>query len=61
MKKFIKGVLDRFKEPSSWAAITAGLVAIGINMDAELLQHIVNGLAALAGAIAFFLREKPAA
>lgn len=58
MKLFLVSILNRFKEPSSWAAITAGLVAVGVSVDGELLQAGVLALSGLAGVASFFLKEK---
>lgn len=51
-------ILDRLKEPSSYAAVAAVLAMIGVNIDTELWQYIVGGASALAGMAGFFLGEK---
>lgn len=58
MKALFLSLANRFKEPSSWAAITTGLTAIGINIDPSATQAGVYIAAGVAGLIAFFLREK---
>lgn len=54
----MKGIFERFKEPSSYAAITSALVALGINVDGSVLQAGVYIAAGLSGLIAFFMKEK---
>ncbi len=54
----MKYLLDRLKEGSSWAGLGGLLLAFGVNIDAELLQQISTVGAAIAGAIAFALRDK---
>ncbi len=51
-------LLDRLKEPSSYAALAAVLAMIGVNIDAELWQYAVGAASALAGIAGFFLSEK---
>lgn len=55
-------VLQRIKEPSTWAGLAVLLAVLGVPaLHVELLGQAVNGLAALAGAVAVFLPEsKPA-
>ncbi len=51
-------LLDRLREPSSWAAIAAGLAAFGFSIPSAIWQSIVGigtGVAVLAGVL---LREK---
>ena len=47
-------LISRFKEPSSYAALTL----VGINVDPGLMQQISTALAAIAGIVGFFLKEK---
>ncbi len=51
-------LLDRLREPSSYAAVAAVLAMIGVNIDAELWQYVVGAASALAGIAGFFLGEK---
>lgn len=59
MKQIITGLLTRFKEPSSWAGISAILAAaLSIPADSPLMQSITLVGAGVAGVIAFLLKEK---
>ena len=51
-------IISRFKEPSSYAALTGVLALVGINVDPGLMQQISTALAALAGVAGFFLGER---
>ncbi len=51
-------ILDRLKEPSSYAGLGALLALVGVNLDGQLLQAIAGVAAALAGLAAFFVKEK---
>ncbi len=53
-------ILDRLKEPSSYAGLGALLALVGVNLDGQLLQAIDGVAAALAGLLAFFIKEKEA-
>lgn len=55
---FILDILDRFKEPSSWAVITTALASFGLTIPDPVSQSVVLVGAGAAGLIAFFLREK---
>ena len=57
MKTIFLGLLNRFKEPSSWAAITAALVGVYPAIG-DASQSIVLIGAGAAGLLAFFLAEK---
>jgi len=54
----MQAILTRFKEPSSYAALTGVLALVGINVDPGLMQQISTALAALAGIAGFFLKEQ---
>lgn len=54
----LRALLDRFDEPSSWAAIAALLTGFGVNVDDGLWQSIVFLGAGAAGLAGFFIREK---
>ena len=51
-------IISRFKEPSSYAALTGVLALVGVNIDPGLMQQISTALAALAGIAGFFLKEQ---
>lgn len=55
-------VLQRIKEPSTWAGLAVLLAVFGVPaLHVEVLGQAINALAALAGAAAVFLPEsKPA-
>ena len=53
-------LLDRLREPSSYAAVAAVLAMAGINIDTVLWQYIVGAASALAGMAGFFLGENGA-
>ena len=57
MKTLILGLINRFKEPSSWAAITA-LIVGALPTLAGSEQSIGLLLAGLAGVIAILVSEK---
>lgn len=54
----MSAILDRFREPSSYAALAAILAMVGVNIDAELWQYIVGAATALTGIAGFFIGEK---
>jgi sulfite exporter TauE/SafE len=54
----MKYILDRLKEPSSYAGLGALLALVGVNLDGQLLQAIAGVAAALAGLAAVFVKEK---
>ena len=54
----MQAIISRFKEPSSYAALTGVLAFVGINVDPGLMQQISTALAAIAGIAGFFLKEK---
>ena len=56
----MSGIFDRLKEPSSWAGLAGILAMIGVKVDPGLMANIVSGLAAVAGMLAFFIKEKSA-
>lgn len=51
-------LIDRFKEPSSWSALAAGLSMLGITVPAPLFQGISMAGAAVCVLLGFFLKEK---
>ncbi len=56
----VNAFIARLKEPSTWSAIFAALLAIGISVDPGLQQNIAATGAGVAGLLAFFLPEKGA-
>lgn len=54
-------ILDRLKEPSSYAGLGALLALVGVNLDGQLLQAIAGVAAALAGLASIFIKEKASA
>ncbi len=54
-------ILNRLKEPSSYAGLGALLALVGVNLDGQLLQAIAGVAAALAGLASIFIKEKASA
>jgi ABC-type Fe3+-siderophore transport system permease subunit len=54
----MKYIVDRMKEPSSWAGLGAILAVVGVNLDGQLLQAVAGLGAAIAGLLSFFIAEK---
>lgn len=54
----MKYIVDRLKEPSSYAGLGALLALVGVHLDGQLLQAIAGVAAALAGLASFFIKEK---
>ncbi|MDZ4373066.1 MAG: hypothetical protein U1C74_16805, partial [Phenylobacterium sp.] len=61
MASIIKGIRDRLKEPSSWAAIAMALGFFGVKILPELWEGIVMFATGGAIILAFYLKEKPKA
>lgn len=57
--KLLRTLLDRFDEPSSWAALATLLTGIGIQVEPGMWQFITYILAGGAGVLGFFLKESP--
>ncbi|HVC54961.1 MAG TPA: hypothetical protein VND95_03345 [Stellaceae bacterium] len=51
-------LVDRFKEPSSWAALAAALGTLGIAVPGQFVQVISLFGAGLCSALGILLREK---
>ncbi len=60
MSKFFNYVIDRLREPSTYAGLAAVLAALHINLDPGLWQMIVDAAIAISGIAAFFVREHKA-
>ena len=54
----LKGILDRLKEPSTYAGVGSLLGLVGVNFAPAELNAIIGVLTAIAAALAIFLREK---
>jgi hypothetical protein len=53
----MNALIKRLKEPSSWAALAAGLVVLGVNLDPGLLSKITTAGTGLAALAAFLMPE----
>lgn len=53
-------LIDRLKEPSSYAGLAALLGVIGIKIAPEAWTAVVTLATAVAGLAAVFLKDKPA-
>lgn len=47
-------ILDRIKEPSTWAGLSALLMLFGVNVEAASM--VANAIAAVAGAAAVVMK-----
>jgi uncharacterized membrane protein YccC len=52
-------ILNRFKEPSSYAALAGVLAMIGISVPVDLWQNIIMIACGASGVVGFFMSEKP--
>jgi len=50
-------IINRFKEPSSYAALAGVLAMVGISVPVELWQNIVMLACGASGVIGFFMSE----
>jgi ABC-type molybdate transport system permease subunit len=51
-------ILDRLKEPSSWASLASILAAFGIVLPPEVVGYAIPVATGIFGLIGFFLKEK---
>jgi len=51
-------IITRFKEPSSYAALTGVLAMVGVIIPNDLWQSVVMVCCGLSGVIGFFMKEK---
>jgi len=51
-------IIDRFKEPSSYAALAGVLAMIGITIPIDLWQNIIMNACGASGVLGFFVSEK---
>lgn len=56
-------IVNRLKEPSTYAGLAALLGVVGVKMAPEAMQAIITVLTAIAGAVAVFVPDlnKPSA
>lgn len=54
----MSSILDRLKEPSSWASVAAIAGGFGLSVPDETIKYGAMALAGLAGLLGFFLKEK---
>tara|TARA_R110002020_G_scaffold423344_1_gene632460 strand:+ start:939 stop:1127 length:189 start_codon:yes stop_codon:yes gene_type:complete len=50
-------IINRFKEPSSYAALAGVLAMVGISVPVELWQNIVMLACGVSGVVGFFMSE----
>jgi hypothetical protein len=51
-------LINRFKEPSSYAALTGVLAMIGVIIPNDLWQSIIMVCCGASGVLGFFMKEK---
>ena len=51
-------LIARLQEPSSWASLATLLIGAGVAIPQEIVGNVASALAAVAGIVGFFLREK---
>ena len=51
-------IINRFKEPSSYAALAGVLAMIGITVPVDLWQNIIMIACGASGVVGFFMSEK---
>jgi hypothetical protein len=56
----MKYIIDRLKEPSTYAGIAAMLAAFGLHVEDSMIQVFVSLATGLAGVVSILLSEKPA-
>ena len=54
-------LIDRFREPSSWASLAVLFTLVGLNIDEGLWRDVVMAGTGVAGILGFWLREKKVA
>lgn len=54
----MKSIVDRLKEPSSYAALAAVLALVGVQVPDELWGYAVQAFAGIFGVVGFFLKEQ---
>jgi len=53
----MKALLNRFKEPSSYAGFAAIIALVGLNLDTGQIQSIVYLFSGIAGVVAMIMPE----
>ena len=56
--KKMNHIIDRFKEPSSYAALAGVLAMIGVTIPVDLWQNIIMIACGASGVVGFFMSEK---
>ena len=54
----MNAIIERFKEPSSYAALAAVLAMIGISIPVDLWQNMIMIACGVSGVVGFFMSEK---
>ena len=54
----MNNIINRFREPSSYAALAAVFAMVGIMVPADLWQNVVMIACGVAGVTGFFMGEK---
>jgi len=55
----MNNIINRFREPSSYAALAAVFAMVGIMVPADLWQNVVMIACGVAGVAGFFMGEHP--
>ncbi len=55
----MNNIINRFREPSSYAALAAVFAMVGIMVPADLWQNVVMIACGVAGVTGFFMGEHP--
>jgi len=50
-------LIQRLKEPSTYAAIAAALVALGLNIDDSIIQGVTQAGTGVSALVAIILKE----
>ncbi len=53
-----KKIINRFKEPSTWAGFAGIAASFGLTLDPGMVQAVSGGLTGVFGALAWFIKEK---
>lgn len=56
--KLVRLIIARLREPSTMAGLGVLLAAVGINIPADIMQHVVTVVGALAGIAGIVMSEK---
>jgi len=51
-------MLDRLKEPSTWAGLAAMIGTFGVQIPDDIIKYGVMVCAGIAGVVSFVLKEK---